>query len=343
MRDHIAQFGGDPGNVTLFGESAGGFSVAALLGAPASAGLFHRAIVQSGGVHMHSLDEAERVADRLATALGVAACTREALEPIPFSDLLAATEEIAQRRPDPGLIPLPFLPVVDGVLFPHDPLEAVGRGVAAGIDLLVGTNRDELALFGLGRPEFSAVDDESLVRWLDNAAPDVPSDELIEQYRSVREARSEEVDPRSLMIALGSDGVFRWPSLQLAAARAAHGTGTFVYLFEWESPAFGGVLGSCHALELPFVFGMVDVPAVQMFTGVGARRGAVGDADAAGMARLRAHGQSDPDRAGLAAVGPRRAFHDGLRPCSPPPSTDRATQELSVWERHRPLRATSPA
>ncbi len=130
VRDHIAQFGGDPGNVTLFGESAGGFSVAALLGAPASAGLFHRAIVQSGGVHMHSLDEAERVADRLATALGVAACTREALEPIPFSDLLAATEEIAQRRPDPGLIPLPFLPVVDGVLLSTRPARGgrTGRG-----------------------------------------------------------------------------------------------------------------------------------------------------------------------------------------------------------------------
>ena len=87
VRDHIAQFGGDPGNVTLFGESAGGFSVAALMGAPSSAGLFHRAIVQSGGVHVHSVDEAERVADRLAAALGVAACTREALEPIPFAEL----------------------------------------------------------------------------------------------------------------------------------------------------------------------------------------------------------------------------------------------------------------
>ncbi len=109
VRDHIAQFGGDPANVTLFGESAGGFSVAALLGAPSAAGLFHRAIVQSGGVHVHSIDEAERVADRLAAALGVAACTREALVSVPFADLLAATEEIARRRPDPGLIPLPFL------------------------------------------------------------------------------------------------------------------------------------------------------------------------------------------------------------------------------------------
>ena len=61
--------------------------------------------------------------------------------------------------------------------------------------------------------------------------------------------------------------MFRWPSLQLAAAHQAHQASTYVYLFDWESPAFGGVLGSCHALELPFVFGAVGVPAVQLFSG----------------------------------------------------------------------------
>jgi para-nitrobenzyl esterase len=342
VRDNIAQFGGDAGNVTLFGESAGGFSVAALMGAPSSAGLFHRAIVQSGGVHVHSVDHAERVADRLAAVLGVAACTREALEPIPFAALLAATEEIAQHRPDPGMIPLPFLPVVDGVFLPRHPLEAVGRGAAAGIDLLVGTNRDELALFGLGRPEFSAPDDESLVRWVDNAAPDVPSGELIEHYRRVREARSEDVDPRSLMIALGSDGVFRWPSLQLAAAQAAHGTGTYVYLFEWESPAVGGVLGSCHALELPFVFGVVDVPAVQMFTGVGTdverlstqmQQAWLAFAHTGNPTRTELDWPLwDPHLRSTMVFGQRAAAVHGPR-----------NQELSVWERDRPLRAIRPA
>ena len=81
--------------------------------------------------------------------------------------------------------------------------------------------------------------------------------------------RTEGIDPHALTVAIGSDGVFRWPSLQLAAAQQAQGARTYVYLFEWESPAFGGVLGSCHALELPFVFGVVHVPAVQLFTGGG--------------------------------------------------------------------------
>jgi para-nitrobenzyl esterase len=342
VRGHIAQFGGDPANVTVFGESAGGFSVASLLGAPSSTGVMHRAIVQSGGVHVHSVDEAERVADRLAAALGVAACTREALEPIPFAALLAATEEVAQLRPDPGLIPLPFLPVVDGVFLPRHPLDAVGRGHAAEVDLLIGTNRDELALFGLGRPELTALDDTSLVRWLDNAAPDMPSDELIERYRRVRDARSEDVDPRSLMIALGSDGVFRWPSLQLAAAQSAQGAGTYVYLFEWESPAFGGVLGSCHALEIPFVFGVVDVPAVQMFTGAGIEVEELSShMQEAWLAFARTGNptrteldwpQWDADRRATMVFGGRTAAVDGPR-----------NEELSVWERYRPLRATSPA
>jgi len=340
VRDHIALFGGDAGNVTLFGESAGAFSVAALMSAPAAAGLFRRAIVQSGGVHVHSVDEAERAADRLAAALGVPACTRETFVSIPFADLLAATEEIAALQPDPGLIPLPFLPVVDGVFLPEHPLAAVGHGAACGVDLLIGTNRDELTLFALGRPELAALDEEGVVGWTANAMPDVPSEELVETYRKVRSSRHEGTDPHALVIALGSDGVFRWPSLQLAAAQAAHGAGTYVYLFEWECPAFGGVLGSCHALELPFVFGVVHVPAVQMFTGAGS-----------GVATLSAQMQrawlafaesGDPAHGGLEwprwepggrstmVFGPRTAAMAGPR-----------DEELAIWERYRPLPARS--
>ncbi len=273
VRDHIADFGGDPGNVTLFGESAGGMSVSALLGAPAAHGLFHRAIVESGGPYAYTPDQAASVTEQLADHLGVP-LTREALEQVPADAMVQAVVDFDQRgghRDDSGLL---MMPVVDGGLLPVDPAVAVAAGSVADVPLLIGTNRDEMTFFTLGNPTLNSLDLDGLRRWMRRLGPDdAANDAVIGAVTEARRARGEPITPRDLWVAIATEYVFRIPSLRLADAHreaAEPGVGTYVYLFTWSSPMLDGYLASCHALEIPFVFGTVQNPAVQGFSGGGA-------------------------------------------------------------------------
>ena len=187
-----------------------------------------------------------------------------------------------------------------------------------------------------------ALDEEGVQRWVANAVPDMPAGEVIDAYRAARIARSEPAEARDIWVAVGTDVVFRWPSLQLAATRSAQGARTFVYLFDWESPAFGGVLGACHALELPFVFGAVQLPVVQMFSGGGPAVESLSE---------------QMQRAWLAFAGSGNPSHGGIGEWRPWDPAGRATMifgartklvdaprdaELEILERHRPLVSAVP-
>ncbi|MGD0313650.1 MAG: carboxylesterase family protein [Acidimicrobiales bacterium] len=272
VRDHIASFGGDPESVTLFGESAGGMSVSSLLAVPAVRGHFHRAIVESGPPYAYTPEHAAAIAEQLAAQLEVP-LTRAALEQVPADELVRAVALFDQRggrRDDSGLL---MMPVVDGGLLTEHPTDAVAGGSVAGVPLLVGTTRDESTFFTVGDPSLRDLDHAGLRRWTGRLSPDPGLSEwLIAEVAGARADRGEPVTPRDLWVAISTEYVFRLPSVRLAdahTAAAAPGTGTYCYLFTWESPMFDGYLGSCHALDLPFVFGTVSNPAIAGFAGGG--------------------------------------------------------------------------
>jgi para-nitrobenzyl esterase len=257
VQKNIAAFGGDPNNITIFGESAGGMSVTTLLSMPRADGLFRRIIAQSGaGHHVISPKAALGVSRYLAKKLGVEP-NREAIAAVPTGQLLQAQVELSGdvfNTPDPtvwGEVAanlMPFEPAIEGDILPARPIDRIAAGVNPGIDILVGTNTEEERLFMVPNGSIDKINQEVLAGTI--AAYGLPVEKTLAIYRATRQNAT----VGDLLEAILTDWFFRIPAIRLAEARVASSATTYMYEFAWRSPQFDKRLGACHALEIPFVF-----------------------------------------------------------------------------------------
>ncbi|WP_028271500.1 carboxylesterase/lipase family protein [Arthrobacter sp. UNC362MFTsu5.1] len=268
VRGNIAAFGGDPGNVTVFGQSAGAMSIGVLLSMPRAGGLFRRAILQSGAAH-HAIPTgtAQRIGGFLAGKLGVPP-TREALAAVPAQQFLAAQAELKAdlfADPDPARWGQEVLsssmlwqPTVDGDVIPRRPIERIAAGAGSTVDVMVGTNTEDWKLFLAITGVISKVSEQDLVesRSVDGFPPigayGLPAGTAYREYR----AHYPDSSPGDVLAAVETDWWVRLPAIRLADARATSATSarTFMYEFAWSAPGLGAV----HAVEVPFVFGTLD-------------------------------------------------------------------------------------
>jgi para-nitrobenzyl esterase len=272
IHENIDGFGGDPDNVTVFGQSAGAMSIGALLGAPRARRLFHRAICQSGAAdHVLEPEAARRTASHFVEALGGPPPSCEALGRIPLNRILQA-QRVAMSSLSDWQQMMVFLPVVDGHVIPEQPIEAIRRGAAARIPLLVGTTLDEWKLFRLIDQGVRGLRETELLERFEGAlgrCPGAPApDAAIREFRAAMASRGTDTRASDVWAAFQSSREMHYPATRLAEAQAAGGGRAHAYLFTWRTPAMRRALGACHGLDIPFVFGSTQHPLARPLTGL---------------------------------------------------------------------------
>jgi len=265
VRDNIERFGGDPDNVTVCGQSAGAMSIGALLGSPRARALFHRAICQSGAAqNVISQSQANEVARTFLAELGDPPQRRDALARIPVGRLLRAQGATHRRLADLERL-MVFVPNIDGEVIPEHPLTAVRAGAAADVPLMVGTTLDEWKLFSPIELRVAALGPRALVERMEQLLPGVAArapaaERAAWQYREAVRARGGRTSPFEVWAAFQSARVFHYPASLLAEAQSRARGAAYAYLFTWRPPALRRTLGACHALDVPFIFGLAHSP-----------------------------------------------------------------------------------
>jgi para-nitrobenzyl esterase len=250
VHDNIAQFGGDPKNVTIFGQSGGGGKVCTLTAMPAAKGLFHKAIVESGAaVHLGSTADATAARDKLLGLLGMKSVDMDKLRTLSMEDLNTANGKA-------GL--LAFGPAVDGRIVPASPFDPVANPLSAQVPIMVGSTKDEATNVFLTDPTWQTMTDADLLKRVSASVGPERAPKVIEMYQSA----APNDKPMHLWTSIVTDQMFTHNSILLAERKAAQRAApVYMYKINWESPVLGGKLRSPHAVELPFVFDNVDVSA----------------------------------------------------------------------------------
>jgi len=256
VHDNIAKFGGDPDNITIFGESAGAYSVITLTAMPAAKGLFHRIIAQS----MPTIDPkvTKKPTKDLMHALGIKTGDINGLRKVAPEEIIKAQNEITKQGA------LAFRPLIEGETFPVHPLTLFKEGKCKNIDLMMGTNLNEAKLFTSLNPAISKLKDEkAIMLYLGMMGINSESARtIIDTYKKAR-AGILSNEPKELLDSIVTDLMFRVATLQILEAQSKYQPNTYNYLFTWETSAFNGRFGACHALELPFVFNTLEEPGMK--------------------------------------------------------------------------------
>jgi para-nitrobenzyl esterase len=258
VRDNIAAFGGDPSNVTIFGESGGGAKVSVLMAMPSARGLFHRAIIQSGpAVEVARREDGTATALQVLQELGLKAADAHRLASASADTLLGAQIAVIQKislasfaeRRRRG-----FNPVIGQTGLPSGPFAPEAPAISDHIPLMIGTNKDELTLFYTFTPWFQDLDETGLRDRVRVLVGD-KADKVLDGYRRARPHKR----PQEVFLAIAGDQGVRLPSLLMADRKVARGAApVFVYLFAHETQVLGGQLRSVHTLEVPYVFNQLD-------------------------------------------------------------------------------------